>query len=75
MGVSTILVIGGSGDYFDVADTVICMDCFKPKDVTTEAKRIANEVGPPSAKSSSVEPYKIVPGRSLATVYNGSECS
>lgn len=41
-GVSTILVIGGSGDYFDVADTVIAMDSYLPRDVTTEAKDIAN---------------------------------
>jgi len=42
-GVSSILVIGGSGDYFDVADTVIMMDEFVPRDVTTEAKKIAAE--------------------------------
>ncbi|MFQ6043792.1 MAG: ABC-ATPase domain-containing protein, partial [Candidatus Poribacteria bacterium] len=40
-GVSSILVIGGSGDYFDVADTVIMMDEFVPRDVTSEAKEIA----------------------------------
>lgn len=40
-GVSSILVIGGSGDYFDVADIVIMMDEFVPRDVTTEAKNIA----------------------------------
>ncbi|HIE26669.1 TPA: ATPase [Candidatus Poribacteria bacterium] len=40
-GVSSILVIGGSGDYFDVADTVIMMDEFVPRNVTTEAKKIA----------------------------------
>lgn len=40
-GVSTILVIGGSGDYFDVADQVILMDHFKPFDVTNQAKEIA----------------------------------
>ena len=44
LGVSTILVMGGSGDYFDVADTVIMMDNFLPRDVTEEAKRIAKEM-------------------------------
>ncbi|NSW90321.1 MAG: ABC-ATPase domain-containing protein [Firmicutes bacterium] len=39
--VSTVLVIGGSGDYFDVADTVIMMDEYVPKDVTGMAKEIA----------------------------------
>lgn len=42
-GVSTILVMGGSGDYFDVADKVIMMKDFEPYDVTEEAKRIAKE--------------------------------
>jgi predicted ABC-class ATPase len=41
-GVSTILVMGGSGDYFDVADTVISMDNFEAYDVTKKAKEIAN---------------------------------
>ncbi len=40
-GVSTILVMGGSGDYFDVADTVIAMEDFQPQEVTLEAKAIA----------------------------------
>lgn len=40
-GVSTMLVIGGSGDYLDVADTVIAMEDFLPKDVTEKAKAIA----------------------------------
>jgi predicted ABC-class ATPase len=39
--VSTILVMGGSGDYFDVADTVIAMENFQPEDVTEKAKAIA----------------------------------
>jgi predicted ABC-class ATPase len=40
-GISTILVMGGSGDYFDVADTVIAMENFQPNDVTEKAKAIA----------------------------------
>jgi len=40
-GVSTILVMGGSGDYFDVADTVIAMENFQADDVTGKAKEIA----------------------------------
>lgn len=42
-GVSTILVVGGSGDYFDVADQVVIMDAFVPREVTAEARRIAAE--------------------------------
>ena len=40
-GVSTILVMGGSGDYFDVADTVIAMKNFQAYNVTEKAKEIA----------------------------------
>ncbi|MBE9186118.1 ABC-ATPase domain-containing protein [Microcoleus sp. LEGE 07076] len=42
-GVSTILVMGGSGDYFDVADTVISMDNFSAYNVTEQAKEIAEK--------------------------------
>jgi predicted ABC-class ATPase len=44
-GVSTILVMGGSGDYFEVADTVIMMDAYRPHEVTAKAKEIANRLG------------------------------
>ncbi len=40
-GVSTILVMGGSGDYFDVADTVVMMDTYRPRDVTQNTREIA----------------------------------
>ena len=39
--VSTILIVGGSGDYFDMANHVIMMDEYVPKDVTEKAKEIA----------------------------------
>ena len=42
-GVSTILIMGGSGDYFDVADTVIAMADFQPQEVTAKAKAIAKQ--------------------------------
>ena len=40
-GVSTILVMGGSGDYFDGADTVIALDAYRPQEVTAQAQAIA----------------------------------
>ncbi|MGD8539167.1 MAG: ABC-ATPase domain-containing protein [Candidatus Aminicenantes bacterium] len=43
LGVSTILVIGGSGDYFDVADNVICMVEYIPYDMTQKALEIAEK--------------------------------
>jgi predicted ABC-class ATPase len=42
-GVSSILVVGGSGDYFDVADHVIAMRDYVPLEVTADARRIAAE--------------------------------
>ena len=43
-GVSSILVVGGAGDYLDVADTVIHMDEYRPRDVTARAKEIAQSL-------------------------------
>jgi len=45
--VSSVLVLGGSGDYFAVADTVICMENYAPRDVTAEAAAIARDAFPP----------------------------
>ncbi|MCB0592573.1 MAG: ABC-ATPase domain-containing protein [Phaeodactylibacter sp.] len=41
MGVSSIVVVGGSGLYFDIADRVICMIDYQPHDLTEEAKAIS----------------------------------
>ncbi len=41
LGVSTILVMGGCGDYFDAADRVIMMKNFRPREVTADAKQVA----------------------------------
>jgi predicted ABC-class ATPase len=43
-GVSTILVAGGSGTFFDVADHVIAMDAYVPADVTDRAREIARAI-------------------------------
>ncbi|MBT9317552.1 ABC-ATPase domain-containing protein [Leptothoe spongobia] len=42
-GISTVLVMGGSGDYFEVADHVIALDNYMAHDVTAKAKAIATE--------------------------------
>ncbi len=42
-GVSTVLVMGGSGDYFEVADTVIMMDSYLPQEVTRRVREIVSE--------------------------------
>jgi len=40
-GVSSVLVLGGVGDYFEVADTVVQMLRYEPLDVTETARKIA----------------------------------
>ena len=42
-GISTVIVMGGSGDYFSLADTVIGMIEYKPHDLTSQAHQIAKE--------------------------------
>jgi predicted ABC-class ATPase len=42
-GVSSVLVLGGVGDYFEVADTVIQMLRYEPSDVTVAAKKIVQD--------------------------------
>lgn len=44
LGISTIMVAGSSGDYFDIADRVIMMDEYIPYDVTDQAKEIAKKI-------------------------------
>ena len=40
-GISTVIVAGSSGAYFHIADTIIQMDRYVPKDITEYAKREA----------------------------------
>jgi predicted ABC-class ATPase len=42
--VSSILVLGGSGDYLDVADTVVAMEDYRPQEVTSEARDVARSL-------------------------------
>ncbi len=58
-GVSTILVMGGSGDYFDMADNIIAMNSFKPQLVTEKAKQIVQE-NPGSRKIETSNPLPTI---------------
>ena len=42
--ISSVLVVGGVGDYLDAADTVIQMDEYRPRDVTQRAREVAHEL-------------------------------
>lgn len=43
-GISTILVAGSSGDFFDIADLVIQMDNYEPYEVTKKAKVLSRGI-------------------------------
>ncbi len=61
-GVSSILVIGGSGDYLDVANTVIMLDEYKLFDVTKEARQISEQM-PVKRKAESAGPLAVMRSR------------
>ncbi len=43
-GVSSVIVMGGSGDYLSIADTVIMLDNYKIRDVTRQAKSLGEDL-------------------------------
>lgn len=53
LGVSSVLVVGGSGDYLDVADTVITMDAYEPRDDTARAREVCRAL--PGRRTSAPE--------------------
>jgi predicted ABC-class ATPase len=69
-GISTIMVVGGVGDYLDVADNVVVMDCYHCLDVTERAKQIvatsqkSSTTLLPHVASNSV-PFRSIPSRKL----------
>ncbi len=55
-GLSTIIVMGGSGDYLDVADTVIQMHEYQAINVTDKAKQVIKQL-PSSRQIESEQPF------------------
>ena len=41
-GISTLIVMGGSGDYLDVADHVLIMDSYRLVDATAQARQVCD---------------------------------
>jgi predicted ABC-class ATPase len=62
LGVSTVLVMGGCGDYFEAADTVVTMREFQPSETTEEARRVAAE-HPSGRRVEAAEPLASVTER------------
>jgi predicted ABC-class ATPase len=62
VGVSTVLVMGGSSDYFEAADRVILMDTYLPRDVTERAVAIVKNF-PNPRKPEGGEKFGKIPSR------------
>ena len=61
-GVSTVMVMGGSGDYLDVADRVLLMDAYHLRDVTESARQVvADQPRPLTELEDFAEPRRRVP--------------
>ncbi|MDO5618487.1 ABC-ATPase domain-containing protein [Kocuria sp.] len=74
-GVSTVLVAGGSGAFFDVADHVIAMESYQPKNVTAQARQIATETPwGDEADSAELSPREVSPfrARTPRIIHTGS---
>jgi predicted ABC-class ATPase len=48
LNISTVVVVGGVGDYLDVADRVILLEDYRPSDATPRAREVT-EMFPPRA--------------------------
>ncbi len=63
-GISSIIVVGGAGDYLSIADTVILMEEYQPLCVTGRAHRIAAQYPyhpAPPFEFQAVEPRWVIP--------------
>ena len=58
VGISTILVAGSSGAFLHVADTIIQMDAYRPKDVKMSVEALLPEY-PPADLCSNAEPFTL----------------
>jgi hypothetical protein len=68
-GVSTVIVVGGLGDWLEVATDVITMDSYVPKNITTEAKAVVAQYPTilPEESSYGTLPHRRV-GLNLASI-------
>jgi predicted ABC-class ATPase len=59
LGVSTVIVIGGSGDWLEVADTVVLMEAFVPHEVSARAREVVASTPTGRATPSERPPVRI----------------
>ena len=70
--ISTILVVGGTGDYFDVADHVLVMDSYRCVDATVRAKEIVAQHD--AATNDTTAPAIFVPPRRRYPILPNMRC-
>ncbi|WP_312349326.1 ABC-ATPase domain-containing protein [Actinomyces sp.] len=69
-GVSTVMVMGGSGDYLDVADRVLMLDTYRCLDVTGRAREVCAAM---PRERSDVEGFDEVGARTPLRARGGAE--
>ena len=72
LGVSTVLVMGGSGDYFDFAHRVVMMDEYVPLEVTAGVKKILDEYPTVRLKEGEGGFERVTPRRPVASSFDPS---
>ena len=67
-GVSTVIVIGGLGDWLSISDNIIAMDSYIPRIITNEARAVINEYPALVAEATT---YGSIPNRSFQVDFTG----
>jgi predicted ABC-class ATPase len=62
-GVSCVIVGGGAGDYLDVADRVLQMQAYQPRDLTARAREVAKALPLGAAAPHAPDPWPPAPAR------------
>ena len=57
LGVSTIMVMGGSGDFLDLADQVLLLENYLPYDATARAREVSRGEAVASSADSAAAPW------------------
>lgn len=69
-GVSTVLALGASGDYLEVADTVIRMDAYRPAMVTDQARAVAKRIPTQREPTHERAPFRFAARRPRASSFD-----
>lgn len=73
MGISTILVIGGSGEYLKYADSVILMEDYVAKDKTAYINEHIKPIIPDKKAETEIKPCTFMQEKSFVTEKNEAE--